>query len=48
MKKYLKENIKQEYLPVKLIQRIHQDIFNNKKDIPQELKDFLEKKEMNG
>jgi hypothetical protein len=31
MKKYLKENIKQEYLPVKLIQRIHQDIFNNKK-----------------
>jgi len=31
IKKYLKENIKQEYLPVKLIQRIHQDIFNNKK-----------------
>lgn len=31
IKKYLKENIKQEYLPVKLIQRVHQDIFNNKK-----------------
>ena len=29
--KYLKENIKQEYLPVKLIQRIYQDIFTNKK-----------------
>ncbi len=29
--KYLKENIKQEYLPVKLIQRIFQDIFTNKK-----------------
>lgn len=31
IKKYLKENIKHEYLPVKLIQRVHQDIFNNKK-----------------
>lgn len=29
--KYLKENIKQEYLPVKLIQRIYKDIFTNKK-----------------
>lgn len=29
--KYLKENIKQEFLPIKLIQRIYQDIFTNKK-----------------
>lgn len=29
--KYLRENIKQEYLPTKLIQRIYLDIFNNKK-----------------
>lgn len=31
IKKYLKENIKQEYLPVKLIQRINQEIFTNKR-----------------
>lgn len=31
IKKYLKENIKQEYLPVKLIQRINQEIFSNKR-----------------
>lgn len=31
IKKYLKENIKQEYLPVKLIQRVQQDIFNKRK-----------------
>jgi len=31
IKKYLKENIKQEYLPVILIQRINQEIFSNKR-----------------
>ena len=31
IKNYLKENIKQEYLPVKLIQRINQEIFTNKR-----------------
>jgi hypothetical protein len=31
IKKYLKENIKQEYLPFKLIQRINQEIFTDKR-----------------
>ena len=30
IKKYLKENIKQEYLPLKLVQRINQNIFTSK------------------
>src|SRR5271157_5472501 len=29
-REYLKENLKQEYLPVKLIDRINNDIFNTK------------------
>lgn len=39
--KFLKENIKQEYLPVKLIQRIYQDIFTNKKYEYRTMNNFL-------
>lgn len=30
IKKYIKENIKQEYLPLKLIKKINQEIFSDK------------------
>lgn len=41
IKKYLKENIKQEYLPVKLIQRINQEIFSNKRNEYRTKNNFL-------
>ena len=34
-REYLKENLKQEYLPVKLIDKINRDIFNTKLNIAQ-------------